>query len=208
MSYYIDPALGILREQLKRQYPGIVIGWIGDTTHQTENPSSDHNPEPDGSVDAIDLMLGKAFTATQCQKVIDALVASKDWRIKYIIWNHRIIAGNGGIEPWKWRKYNGKDPHTGHAHISRNDIQESNIELWHIGTPLREIDHMRISVTFPLLREGDNDIDGEAGYWIISRMQRLVGTRDDGYWGPKTSEALGFKILTEENYRRVFGLSR
>lgn len=52
------------------------------------------------------------------RKIVDALVASRDPRIKYIIWNKRIISSI--TSPWVWRSYSGGNPHTKHFHLSVN----------------------------------------------------------------------------------------
>lgn len=49
-------------------------------------------------------------------KLADALVASRDPRILYIICNGGIISSV--VKPWEWRKYTGSNPHDKHIHIS------------------------------------------------------------------------------------------
>jgi hypothetical protein len=44
------------------------------------------------------------------------LVASRDPRIKYVIWNRRICSSE--VSPWVWRPYSGANPHDHHVHIS------------------------------------------------------------------------------------------
>lgn len=131
-EYYLDTGLNTLRQQLKILYPRIVVGWIGDVTHQTENPTSDHNPEADGSVDAIDPMLGASFTHEYAQELWEVLIDNKDHRIKYIIWNRQIVYSTprNGYEAWQPQPYKGKDPHTGHMHISANDLHETDSSRW------------------------------------------------------------------------------
>ena len=50
------------------------------------------------------------------QKVADSIVASRDPRVKYIIWNRQIC--NSKTQPWTWRRYTGANPHNKHVHIS------------------------------------------------------------------------------------------
>ena len=47
-----------------------------------------------------------------------ALAKSRDHRIKYIITNRRILDSRPEFHPWVWLPYFGKDPHTGHLHLS------------------------------------------------------------------------------------------
>lgn len=95
-------------------------GTIGDARHQAEK-TSDHNPwwiyggtpyvtaidithDPAGGLDTIDLA--------------DALWASRDPRIKYVISFGHIMSGQAGPAPWALRTYSGPDMHTNHLHLS------------------------------------------------------------------------------------------
>lgn len=207
---YIDPALGVLRSQLRAKYPGVVIYWIGDPAHQGR--PSDHNPEADGSVDAIDVMVGPHFSESQADELVNTLVHFHDWRISYIIWKRRIWKYSTG-----WKTYNGSDPHTNHIHISRNDVQENNTNPWSLVIPRRVVKVFEFTVKMPEYKQGDND-DDFPGYNMIARIQKLCGFTGkdvDGDWGPKTTEGIertadvpnGSK-MTEDIYRRLFGLTR
>ncbi len=105
-----------LRDQINALFPHRLKsddGVIGDERHQATQ--SDHNPNQFGVVTAIDLTHDPAHGADG-QRIADALVASRDHRIKYIIWNRHIV--NSAVNPWIWRAYNGRDPHTEHVHLS------------------------------------------------------------------------------------------
>jgi len=75
-----------------------------------------------GSSTAISAWLPPATSPTipkngcDAQKIADSIVASKDPRVKYIIWNRQICSSE--VRPWTWRKYPGGNPHTKHIHIS------------------------------------------------------------------------------------------
>lgn len=88
-------------------------GTIGDTAHQARK--SDHNPNDQGVVTARDFTHDPAG-GCDCQALAEKLVASKDPRVKYIIWRGRIISSKQ--QPWVWRKYNGANPHMAHLHVS------------------------------------------------------------------------------------------
>jgi hypothetical protein len=75
---------------------------------------------------------------------------------------------------------------------------------------------MKINVSVPVLREGDDD-DKLPGYNLIIRIQRIVGVPDDGQWGPHTTAGIAdwcdmkpaqCRTLTEDIYRKVFGAGR
>ncbi|HEX8450271.1 MAG TPA: hypothetical protein VF652_11835, partial [Allosphingosinicella sp.] len=96
-------------------------GAIGDAAHASRG--SDHNP---WIVDSgIGVVTARDFThdpAHGCDgnKLSELLRASRDPRIKYIIWNRRICASEakGGQPPWAWRPYSGANPHNHHMHLS------------------------------------------------------------------------------------------
>lgn len=84
-------------------------GVIGDPDHAAR--ISDHNPNVHDVVTAWDCT-AQSWTTD----FVNALVESDDPRLKYIIWNRKIWARDRSAEGW--RDYDGRDPHTGHAHIS------------------------------------------------------------------------------------------
>ncbi|WP_217701032.1 hypothetical protein [Hymenobacter sp. CRA2] len=113
-----------LLNQVNRRYPNrskVSDGTIGDAAHQTTN--SDHNPHVrDGSMGVVTALDITHDPARGCDagRLAQALIASRDSRLKYVIWNRR-IATAGPIDvatAWTWRPYNGTNPHDHHVHIS------------------------------------------------------------------------------------------
>jgi hypothetical protein len=92
-------------------------GWLGDYRHSTR--TSDHNPNEQGIVRAIDIdrdLSGKAKPDLMPDLADQIrLCAKSDKRISYIIFNGKIASPRMG---WRWRKYSGINPHTKHCHIS------------------------------------------------------------------------------------------
>jgi hypothetical protein len=92
-------------------------GWLGDYRHSTR--TSDHNPDEQGIVRAIDIdrdLSGKAKPDLMPDLADQIrLCAKSDKRISYIIFNGKIASSRMG---WRWRKYSGINPHTKHCHIS------------------------------------------------------------------------------------------
>jgi hypothetical protein len=121
MDWRVAKSLLRLRDQINAMAPNrstISDGTIGDANHATTN--SDHNPwikDPPGPnvVSAMDITHDPAHGA-DAQKIVNNLVASRDKRIKYIIWNRRIISST--VSPWVWRPYTGSNPHDHHFHLS------------------------------------------------------------------------------------------
>lgn len=82
--------------------------------------------------------------------ITQALVASRDRRIDYIIFDHRIVSGHpvDGVSAWEWRPYNGSDSHTEHFHVNivADRIADSQ-EAWQIRKPVVG-DDMRAIIRF------------------------------------------------------------
>lgn len=109
-----------LREQLDDSFPDRrrPDGWIADARHYRSNPKSDHIPDVEGWVRALDVSaeLGRN---EQMHDLVDQLRLyarrSKQSRIAYIIFDGRICSP---VLRWRWRKFRGGNPHRAHAHIS------------------------------------------------------------------------------------------
>jgi hypothetical protein len=108
-----------LREQLDDSFPDRKRpdGWIADARHYRDNPKSDHIPDSQGWVRALDVS-AKLGLDNQPHDLADQLrIHAKrgDKRIAYIIFDGRICSS---ILGWRWRKYRGGNPHRQHMHIS------------------------------------------------------------------------------------------
>ena len=94
-------------------------GWIGDTRHSAR--PSDHNPDEQGIVRAIDIdrdLSGKAkpdLMPYLADEIRFFAKRDKSKRISYIIFAGRIASPRLG---WRWRKYSGINSHHSHLHIS------------------------------------------------------------------------------------------
>ena len=107
-----------LRDQIDTWFPSRGLaseGWLGDSRHATRK--SDHNPDEQGWVRAIDIdsRLGEpegiaAYLADQIR-----IAAKTDKRLSYVIFSHHIASK---LLNYKWRRYKGINPHTKHIHIS------------------------------------------------------------------------------------------
>lgn len=106
-------------------------GWIGDSAHSSR--PSDHNPESDGTVDALDIDHDPAH-GSDVDRIFEAVIESRDPRLKYLIRKGRILSGRLGPSPWRWRD-RGKDPnqdHFLHGHISVLDEAQDDESPWSI----------------------------------------------------------------------------
>jgi len=129
-----------LREQINRAFPTrskASDGIIGDAAHASR--SSDHNPWViDGSKGVVTAMDITHDPRSGCDanKVVAALHAGRDRRIKYLIWNRRIANSSaiGGVPAWTWRSYSGRNPHDHHFHLSVKPDKTlyDNRDPWHL----------------------------------------------------------------------------
>lgn len=107
-----------LREQVDDAFPDrdrTSDGWIGDARHAAR--TSDHNPDAQGMVRAIDIDADLRSHASEAFDFADQLrlLARSDKRISYVIFNGKIADWKMN---WTWRDYKGINPHKKHIHIS------------------------------------------------------------------------------------------
>jgi hypothetical protein len=142
MAWVPDRSLPVLIGQVNAAAPGrskASDGLVGDADHAARE--SDHNPEsppppgnPDEQVDAADITHDPADGADM-GVVSESIRRSRDRRVKYVIFNRRIFYGydRAGLPAFTWTSYSGSDPHTGHMHVSVNDVHHDETQLWAIG---------------------------------------------------------------------------
>lgn len=140
-TWRVAKSLEVLRDQVNKLYPNrskSSDGTIGDEAHQAT--VSDHNPNANGVVTALDLTHDPAH-GFDSYAFAETLRLSRDPRIKYIISNSRIFSKI--ISPWVWRKYTGTNPHDEHVHISVGDNYDD-VTPWKLDSvgpiPNREMD--------------------------------------------------------------------
>jgi hypothetical protein len=116
MSWRVAKCLDTLLAQVNAAYPGRSKGndgTIGDERHQASK--SEHNPDSHGVVRARDITHDPEH-GLNARKLAEALVASRDPRILYVISDAEICSSK--VSPWKWRPYGGSNPHRAHMHLS------------------------------------------------------------------------------------------
>lgn len=140
-SWRVAKSLLLLIEQVNEIAPGrnkASDGTIGDEDHRRTN--SDHNPwvidGSQGVVTAADITHDRRG-GCDCEKITSGLVGSRDPRIKYIIWNRRMVRSyqHKDVAPWTWTAYSGRNGHTKHLHLSVLSDKQSydSIKEWQIG---------------------------------------------------------------------------
>lgn len=98
-------------------------GWIGDPAHAAGD--SDHNPDSNGVVHAIDVdETGPWPNGATMEKIVQHVIAEcrksgesglDRGRLKYVIYERRIWEASNG---WAQRAYSGANAHDKHAHFS------------------------------------------------------------------------------------------
>jgi hypothetical protein len=92
-------------------------GSLADDAHST---SSDHYPHFYAALGSTAVVCARDFPHAPAlglngSVVTEALRASRDARIGYVIFNRRITGPNHG---WRWDPYTEEDPHDTHFHVS------------------------------------------------------------------------------------------
>lgn len=135
-NWRVAASLLVLRNQVDKAAPArstVSDGTIGDAAHATRK--SDHNPWVlDGGkqpvVTALDITHDPR-NGVDCEVIADAIIRSRDPRVKYIIWDKQIIKPTR----WEWTPYTGANPHNLHMHVSVFPSEElfDNKVPWKIG---------------------------------------------------------------------------
>lgn len=198
-------------------------GWIGDAKHASRH--SDHNPEPDGTVDARDFT-NDPNGGMDSQKLCDAIIASRDPRLSYIICNGKIISGRKGPKPWTPRKYSGANGHYHHIHVSVLDEGQDDKTPWKIeaafkgGKPamtaeeVSSVMHLgskgefvgELQKNLNTLGYGPIKVDsdfGKATHDVVVKFQKNHGLKADGWAGPRTLEAIGKALAAKKLQPKV-----
>lgn len=124
MSYRVADSLKQLRSELNARWPNrdkSSDGAIGDTAHAAT--WSDHNPNAQGVVCAIDIDTDLDGTDDSNDPEMDALVEHLRLHphpnLKYVIYRGRMFSAYPahGFAPFEWRPYKG-DSHVSHPHVS------------------------------------------------------------------------------------------
>jgi hypothetical protein len=164
------PAGVTLRDQVNTAHPKRdkrSDGWIGDAAHQAR--ASDHNPDKDGWVHALDIDEDLVATKANApaRELADELVelarTGRDGgRIKYVVYEDQIASGTYKATFWTWR--GSGYGHTEHVHVSFTDKAERD------GSP------------FPLRCLGAQLWDGHVPDPALVRRAHDLGAASTGTW--------------------------
>jgi hypothetical protein len=137
MAWRVARSLIVLRNQIDATWPGRITasdGTIGDASHTS---TSDHAARDfpgwgNDIVTARDISHDPAHGADMW-KLAEHLRASRDSRIKYVIWHDQMFSSYSGsaITAWAWRPYSGG--YHSHLHVSVvGDSRADGEQPWYI----------------------------------------------------------------------------
>lgn len=188
MGYQLIPALTTLRSQINAKWPTRdreSDGWVGDTSHQRR--VSDHNPDANGWVHAIDVDKDGVDTDLLLR------IATADARINYVIFDGHIYS-----RQYNFRKriYTGINAHRHHMHFSAmHGALAMDGRLWDLGTsaPITVVPAAYITPTAPAATpvvKSNPTITNPA----VADLQRILNGLGehlviDGDFGPASREA-------------------
>jgi peptidoglycan hydrolase-like protein with peptidoglycan-binding domain len=132
MSWRLNTFLTTFREAVNKKFPKrdkASDGTIGDTRHQAES-FSEHNPDPDGSVDAWDMDLNLTgasnYRGSAAEKEdVEALKKEFQKQPQAQLWIHNRQIANRDIGNWARRHYGGSNPHDHHIHWQSRSSRET-----------------------------------------------------------------------------------
>ncbi len=130
-----------LRDQLNKRFPGrdkSSDGWIGDAAHAARGNASQHNPDKNGWVKALDLDanfgVGIWSKGRNAQALADQIVAyaasglpGSD-RVLNVVFNDKVASGTYKSSWWRFR--GSGYAHFGHVHVSFTDKAEKDGQPW------------------------------------------------------------------------------
>jgi enamine deaminase RidA (YjgF/YER057c/UK114 family) len=144
-------------------------GTVASYQHDQNNPNSDHRPDDQGIVRAIDW----GGPPDWQNEVAENLRVSRDPRIKYLIHNKRLFSsykGPNSESPFTWRPYGGYNLHLNHTHVSvvSGALGESTSE-WEIEMAQLTQEEVRVvqEITGALKNMGSNGTFAEGAVKIV-----------------------------------------
>jgi hypothetical protein len=178
MAWYLNPALTRFRAAVDAAWPNrdrTSDGTIGNEAHQAT--FSDHNPDPDGSVDAWDMDVD-GVPVERLKAAFQAHEASLYW-----IHNDQIASRDDG---WVRRSYAYAGPdrnrHTRHVHWNTRPSHENSTAPWEVAMTIQELHALLRAVLeaeTPMARQARDMIRGGvqspvAGQGLLTPLRQEV----------------------------------
>ncbi len=160
----VSAAIQALGEAVEVEWPDRrpQDGTVASSGH-AKWPTSDHGPDPDGIVRAIDVGIEP--------ELFEVLLLNRDPRIKYVIHGREMFSSYPayGFPPFTRRPYT-KGHHDHHTHVSALKIADNDSEPWEIGESMAQaVEGIQRNLNTGGFADPPLD--------------------EDGKWGPKTEAA-------------------
>lgn len=187
----LAPSLVALRREVDTRYPTrsrVSDGWIGDASHS--HRVSDHNPDDQGIVHALDV----TASGIDVDELLRAVIG--DERVWYVIYDGVIRSRTYG---WTPRAYTGPNPHETHVHVSirYTGAAENDTTPWlddakprTKGLPVVDLSNVRAQAKADKLRvlPGVKQVQRQLNDRL--RLERAHRLKVDGRYGARTRAAM------------------
>lgn len=175
-AWYLVRALTNMRNEVDYVWPKrdrTSDGTIGDAAHASG--SSDHNPDPDGSVDAWDMDVD----GVDVWRVIDQF--EKHESAEYWIYNRQIAFKSEG---WRRKNYTGSNDHTKHVHFNVSEAKQDSNKPWGIASSMSTpTENAAGWVSYPLGSDSLGFENRPLGDWL--KMAEKVKQMLEKQYGPQ-----------------------
>ena len=191
-SWSLAPALDAFRGELDEKYPSRdkkSDGSIGDAAHSSR--VSDHNPDPNGMVHAIDVDVDGIPSAEIVAFLVAQHKSGADNRLAYII-HRRVIYSR--TYRWVGRPYTGANAHDKHFHMSLRYVAavEGNRSPWLAlfgSEDSRYTPWKKVQPGTRIIKLWDAGDDVKEYQRVLNAWYPNINVAEDGYFGPATNEA-------------------
>lgn len=131
----LNPALTAWRTGINARFPKRGLASDGARADQAHGSTSEHQEDPDGTVDAFDMdvnLLGSRNEAGTAEEraLVDALKLDFEADGRGQLWIHQREIANRDIGNWTERHYDGQNAHDKHTHWQSRQAGERNGATW------------------------------------------------------------------------------
>ena len=202
-NWFLNAFLSSFRAQVDKRFPKRTRGsegTIADRAH--ELTISQHNDDSDGSVDAWDLdvnLLGsnQPEGSDAERKAMYALLGEFQKQPQAQLWIYRGQIANADVDNWRKRPYTGANAHRKHGHLQSRQSKETQR---YTGNLDKVIDAVNAKPSSKGPKPGSRTLKKGMTGEDVGYLQRWLGVKDDGDFGPATEERVrwyqGMRDLT------------